>query len=65
MKVLPILNRVGLNLFIKRHDTILQLLELYDIIINCLDELGNSNEETTLIISKATNLNNFILKFEV
>lgn len=33
--------------WIERHNAILQFLELYDIIIDCLDELENSNEETT------------------
>lgn len=49
--------------WVKRHDAILQFLELYDI-INCLDELGNSNEETTVTTSKANNLLNCMLKFE-
>ncbi|KAL4092339.1 hypothetical protein QTP88_026860 [Uroleucon formosanum] len=50
--------------WVERHDAILQFLELYDIIINCLDELGNSNEETTVTTSKANNLLNCMLKFE-
>jgi hypothetical protein len=38
---------------IERHDAILQCFELYDIIINYLDEFGNSHKETMLTISKA------------
>ena len=50
--------------WVERHDVNLKFLELYDIIINCLDELGNSNEETTLTTSKTNNLLNCMLKFE-
>jgi len=50
--------------WIERHDEILQFLELYDIIIICLDEFVNSNEETTLTSSKAHTLLNSMLKFE-
>ncbi|KAF0752713.1 52 kDa repressor of the inhibitor of the protein kinase-like, partial [Aphis craccivora] len=50
--------------WIERHDAIIQFLELYDTIINCLDELGNSNEETTSTTCKANNLLNCMLKFE-
>jgi len=69
IKVLPNskscrLKSVGETRWIKRHDAILQFLELYDIIINCLDELVNPNEETMLTISKANNLLNSMLKFK-
>lgn len=44
---------------IERHDAIILLfIELYDIIVNCFEELGNYNEETTLTTSKVTNLIN-------
>ncbi|XP_022164655.1 52 kDa repressor of the inhibitor of the protein kinase-like [Myzus persicae] len=69
MKVLPNsksfrLKSVCETRWIERQDAILQFLELYDVIINCLDELVNSNEEITLTSSKANNLLNSMLKFE-
>jgi hypothetical protein len=68
MKVLPNsksfrLKSVCETRWIERHDAILQFLELYDVIINCLDELVNSNEEIALTSSKANNLLNSMLKF--
>lgn len=69
MKVLPNsksgrLKSVCETRWIERHNAILQFLELYDTIINCLDELENSNEETTSTTCKANNLLNCLLKFE-
>lgn len=69
MKVLPNfksfrLKSVCETRWIERRDAILQFLELHDIVINCLDELVNSNEETTLTTRKANNLLNSMLKFE-